>query len=582
MFGVAHALDREGVLRSAAELLLYAVVGALAGAAAATMLGAARAYAAFLTSLAAGQSVSDVSYLGYGTPALAALAGLSSLVALALAFLVPEARGASIDELLDEYHHRAAEASLRGVAVKLVATPIAVGGGAPVGVLGPAVYVGGSVGGLLGGFLGTGFVLRRRLFIAGMAGAVSWALRAPLGAVFFALEIPYHRDLEAGADAAVASAIGSFSSFLLSVAVAGPPSHAILLPPEHSLGYVVGVILVGLLSGLVGRAFSRVYHLGVAARRVSPVFVALIIPAITSASVLASPLLAGSGSGVISLVLAGSALPASAALLVLGMRLGTSPLLSGMGLPGGLFGPGLAIGALLGLSIHSVTGFADPVSLAVIGMASFYGASSTTPIGMSVIAAEVSGNYFLVVPSLIASLIAREVVGHDYLYINQKDRRLRGAVALARDLAETLKRSGTGGVKVECVGPASPAVYVEELDPSTVAGAVKDVPSVVIIRGSIAGVVSEESLGRYLTGGDEIVDTVPVAACGQDLLEVVDLMVRHNSIYVVLVGEGYHVLGVWEVVKQLGSALKSGWVSRGRVGERPLSGRTSRLPRALS
>lgn len=553
---MARALGKKGLLWGSWTLFLYAAVGVLAGGAAAAMISAAEAYAGAVTSLAVGQAVEDISYLGRTTPALALLAGLSSLIALALALAVPEAMGASIDELLDEYHHRAAGASLRGVAVKLVATPVAVGGGAPVGILGPAVYVGGSVGALLGGFLGIGFWLRRRLFIAGMAGAVSWALRAPLGAVFFALEIPYHRDLEGGADAAVASAVGSFSSFLASVALAGPPSPVTLLPPGHSLSYVAGVLLVGVLAGLVGRAFSRIYHLGVSIGRGSRILAASLIPLMTAVSVLLSPLLAGSGSGIVSLALAGAAFPATAALFVLAVRLGISPLLSGMGLPGGLFGPGLAIGALLGLCVHSITGLADPVGMAVVGMASFYGAASTTPIGMSVIAAEVSGNYFLAVPSLVASLLAREVMGRDYIYINQKEERLRDAVALARDLAEALKCAGIRGLRAECVGPASPTISVEGLDPGLVAGAVGEVPAVVLIGGSVAGVVSEESLGRYLARGGDLVERVPVAECGEDLLAVVDLMVRHNSAYVVLVGEGYYVCGVDEVVRRLGVVLK--------------------------
>lgn len=554
---MAHALASNNIMRGAAELILYAAVGVVAGAAAAAMTAAASTYASALTSLTAGEAVMDFSYLNASTPPAAALAALSSLIALGLALLTPEAMGASIDELLNEYHHRATEASPRGVAVKLVATPIAVGGGVPVGILGPVVYVGGSVGGLLGKALGLRFGLRRRLFIAGIAGALSWALRAPLGAVFFALEIPYHRDLEAGADAAVAAAVGSFSSFLVSVGFSGPPLPATVSPPEHSLGYVVAVVIVGVLSGVVGRAFSRVYHLGVGVRRSSKRVAIVVVPAVTAASVLASPLLAGRGSGVIDVALAGESLPAAVALAILTLRLGTSPLLSGLGVPGGLFGPGLAVGALLGLSVSSLTGLGDPSALAIVGMASLYGAVSTTPIGMSIIAAEVSGNYFLVVPSLIAALIAREVVGGDYLYINQKDRRLRDAVALARDLAETLKRVGRLVVRADCVGEPSPTISVSGIGADEVLRAVDSVPAVVLVGGSVAGVVSEESLARYFTGLGDVVDAVPVARCGDDLFAVVDLMVRHNSAFVVLVGDGgYWVLRAGDVVQKLGVLMK--------------------------
>ena len=564
----AGGLVREGVIGEALSILLYAVAGVAAGVAAAAMMAAAGAYSRLITSVAAGVPVNDVGLLTESTPSLAVLAGLSSVLALALAFAVPEVMGASIDELLDEYHHRGAEPDPRAVAVKLAATPIAVGGGVPVGIVGPAVYVGGSVGGLLGKFLRAGFGLRRRLFIAGVAGAVSWGLRAPLGAVFFALEIPYHRDLEGGADTAVASAVGSFSSFITSTAFLGPPHITASMSSAHPLGYVVGVLVVGVLAGVLGKAFSRIYHLGIGVRRGGPIATAVLAPSVTVALVMISPVLAGGGlAAASSLVSAASPLPAAAALLLLALRLGVSPLLSGLGVPGGLFGPGMVTGALLGLAVHSVTGLADPVSLAVVGMASLYGSVSTAPIGLSIIAAEVSGNYFLAVPSLIAALLAREVLGSDYLYINQKERRLRSAIALARDLAELLKRAGVGDVRVNCSGGGAPAVVVDSLSPGDVLPSIDVVPSVVVVGSSVAGVVSEESLSRYLLGEGGLVERVPITYCGASLFDVVDLMVRSNSPFVVLVGEGHYLLGVEDV---LGWLSKKGVeaLTRDRVGTR--------------
>ncbi len=578
---MTHGLRGKDLISGSWFLILCALAGILGGGAAATVIAAARAYAHAVTSLATGQGVEDFGYLSRATPALALVAGLSSLVALLMALAVPETRGASIDELLDEYHHRAAEASLRGVAVKVIATPLAVGGGAPVGILGPVAFLGGSIGGLLGKVPGIGFRVRRKLFLAGIAGAVSWALRAPLGAVFFALEIPYHRDIEGGADSAIASALGSFSSFLLSVLVNGMPLPTVSLPPAHSPGYVVGIVLVGLTAGLAGRAFSRAYHFGVSVSNASRGFVVVLVPSVTAALVMASPLLSGSGLSLVQAVLGGAEVPTAVALLIIGTRLGLSPLLSGAGLPGGLFGPGLLVGSLLGLSIHNVTGLGDDVSLVVVGMASFYGAISTTPIAMSVIAAEVSGNYFLAVPSLIASLIAREVIGRDYLYINQKDRRLGEEIALARDLAEELKRAGVYGLRAECPGTPSPTISLKLLDPDLVLSSTSGLPSVVTVDGYVAGVVSEESLARYLIEGGELIVRVPVASCGEDIYRVVDLMVRNSAYYVVLVRESYYyVLDVKEVVSKLGSLLKT--VTRGRVGARWLFGRRSHLFRALS
>jgi CIC family chloride channel protein len=78
---------------------------------------------------------------------------------------------------------------------KCVATALTVGSGAPGGVLGPSVFIGGAVGACLGAF-GSGLFpdafpdeLRRALIPVGMAGVLAATMRIPLAAIVMTMEM---------------------------------------------------------------------------------------------------------------------------------------------------------------------------------------------------------------------------------------------------------------------------------------------------------------------------------------------------------------------------------------------------------
>lgn len=70
-------------------------------------------------------------------------------------------------------------------------TAITLGVGVPLGIEGPAVAFGGTVGGRVG--QGSGAPLARWCVVAGAAGALGGVMRAPLAGALFAIELPYCR-----------------------------------------------------------------------------------------------------------------------------------------------------------------------------------------------------------------------------------------------------------------------------------------------------------------------------------------------------------------------------------------------------
>src|SRR4029077_7744791 len=88
------------------------------------------------------------------------------------------------------------------------------------------------------------------------------------------------------------------------------------------------------------------------------------------------------------------------------------------GIAGGIFAPCLAIGAALGAEIARWTG-ASLSSCALIGMAAFLSATIQAPITAFVIIFEMTGHHQMLLPVMLASLLAfmtARLVGAAHFY----------------------------------------------------------------------------------------------------------------------------------------------------------------------
>ena len=76
------------------------------------------------------------------------------------------------------------------------------------------------------------------------------------------------------------------------------------------------------------------------------------------------------------------------------------------GIPGGLFAPSLSAGAGIGQAIAGWVSAADPGALIVIGMAAYFAGVVQAPITAFVIVMEMTDNHDMVVPLMLATLLA--------------------------------------------------------------------------------------------------------------------------------------------------------------------------------
>jgi chloride channel protein, CIC family len=123
------------------------------------------------------------------------------------------------------------------------------------------------------------------------------------------------------------------------------------------------------------------------------------------------PAVAGNGYEPLNDILdARTVLPAVSVLLVAKI-IGTSSSVAS-GVPGGIFTPLLLVGASLGTLWAHVVGIwspANPGSYALVGMAAMTAASIHAPLTAAVMTFELSGDYLIVLPLLVATAVSTSV-----------------------------------------------------------------------------------------------------------------------------------------------------------------------------
>lgn len=341
---------------------------------------------------------------------------LGGLVAGVLIYsLAPETEGHGTDATLIAFHRNNGRMRARAPFVKIIVSAITIGSGGSGGREGPTAQIASGVGAIAGSLLKLPDEERRLVMLIGMAAGLSAIFKSPLGTAIFAVEILYSRMAFEGAaliytliSAAVAYAItGAFSGytplFLL------PASQRVVQPID-----LIWFALLGILAGGLGALLPAVFY------SVRDEFRALKIPnyfkpAIGGLAVgligIAVPPIIGGGYGYMQFALQGGTGLAAWVLLLFSLgKILTLSLTIGSGGSGGMFGPTLYVGALLGAAFAATLNLmhlnVDSSWLAVVGMAAVFAGAARVPIASMVMVIEMTGGFVLIMPTMLAVALA--------------------------------------------------------------------------------------------------------------------------------------------------------------------------------
>jgi CIC family chloride channel protein len=396
---------REFLHRSREVLLYAAIVGVATG------LGVA------LFDEMVTRSLEHLGDLPLWVIAVAPLAGLT-VAAIALHVIGRDASPSTADEYLLAFHDPQHRLGLRALAARMIAGIATLGSGAPMGLEGPSIYLGASLGDTMQHRFPRLFSVRTRraLLVAGAAAGVAAIFRAPATGAVFALEVPYQDDLARRmlGPALVASA----SSYLVFVAIHGTaPVLDVTGSPPFSFRDLTAAVALGVLAGVGARTFAAALRGAkqVAARvtpwvRVPAAAAVLAGCFVTARGLAGYNLTTGPGYGAIRWAIDPSRSAWLVAAILVLRCVATTTTVAGGGV-GGLFIPLVVAGALAGRVVGGAADVLDTSLFTVVGAAAFLGAGYRVPLAAVVFVAEATGRPGFVVPGLLAAVVAELVMG---------------------------------------------------------------------------------------------------------------------------------------------------------------------------
>lgn len=326
----------------------------------------------------------------------------------------PEAEGHGTDALIDAFHNKQGVIRTRVPYIKALASLITLGTGGSAGREGPIAQIGAGFGSWLGRTLHLGVRERRLLLLAGCAGGLGAIFRAPLGGALTSVEVLYSEDFETeGIVLCIVSSVVANSIFTY---IFG--NQSIFAIPPIRFGNPLELIFYGIL-GLVCVPFGYIYVKAFYGLR-DHFFRKLrlkraLIPALGGLGVgligLWRPEVLSGGYGVIQEALIGN-LPIVLMINLAFLKIIATSFTISSGGSGGVFGPSLFIGAMLGGVVGQI-GHAwypnivtDPGAFALVGMGAFFAGVAKAPIGALLMVAEMTGGYAVVVPLMFTSVVA--------------------------------------------------------------------------------------------------------------------------------------------------------------------------------
>jgi CIC family chloride channel protein len=328
-----------------------------------------------------------------------------------LARYFPNARGSGVPQTKAALFAREGFISLRTVLGKFTCTAATLASGIPLGREGPSVQVGAGIASVLGRRLGLRPEKVKALIPVGASAAIAAAFNTPMAAVLFSLE-EVMGDLNAPVLGSVVLASATSWAVLRVLLGNNPLFHVPQYELVHPLEFAIYAVL-GVAGGLLSAAFTKLL-LSMRKRF-------LLLPRKThwwhpvTGGLLVGlmgwfvPQVLGVGYSYVGDALNGNMALKLMALLVV-LKLFAVTLSYASGNAGGIFGPALFLGAMLGGTIGSVahhylpTSTAMPGAYALVGMGALFAGIVRAPMTSVLMIFEMTHDYEVIVPLMIANL----------------------------------------------------------------------------------------------------------------------------------------------------------------------------------
>lgn len=332
-------------------------------------------------------------------------------------FFAREAKGHGVPEVMEAVALRRGIIRKRVVIVKTLASALTIGTGGSVGREGPIVQIGSAIGSTFGQMLRLSGERTKTLVGCGAAAGIAATFNAPIAGTMFALEIILGDfGLATFSPIVISSVVSTAVSrhYLGNYPAFQVPSYQLISAWELVLYMVLGlfcaVIAVVFTKTVYGFEdfFSRI--------RIPEYLKATLGGLVLGMIAIWFPHVLGVGYPAIDLALMGKLSWWFLFLLILVKILATSITLGGGG-SGGIFAPSLFLGAMAGGFFGMVVNeylpgvTASAGAYSIVGMAALVSGTTHGPLGAILILFEMTGNYRIILPLMIACIISSVLSG---------------------------------------------------------------------------------------------------------------------------------------------------------------------------
>ena len=391
-----------------ANVLQLPILGIVVGVTASLVVVLFKATITFAGTSLVGPQSEDFESLPVVAIALLPLTG-AVVIGVLLTRMAAEDRRTGIAHIVERLGSHEGHLPVKNALVQFFAGAWALAAGLSGGREGPAIHLGAATSSVLG----QAFKLpnhRIRLLVAcGAAAATAASFHTPVAAIVFAMEVVMMQ-----------WAIGSFIPVILAVAAATVVSRTVflhapdLVVPQMgspSMPDLVYMAVGGFAIGAIAAAFILAVRFFARLDRHPFLLRATLAGAITGCAAFVVPAVMGVGYDTINVALAGQ-LVLSALLLIAVAKTIASAACIGLGIPVGVIGPTLVIGAACGgILAHlafaiSPESTASPAFYVMLGMVAMFAASLGAPLAALVIVLELTLDTGVVVPAMLIVVMA--------------------------------------------------------------------------------------------------------------------------------------------------------------------------------
>jgi CIC family chloride channel protein len=336
-----------------------------------------------------------------------------ALLLIPLSRLFPgEVGGYGFPKFLEEVNIRGGIIKARTAVLKILGPALTIGSGGSAGLEGPIAQIGGAIGSNVGQVFKVSGNRMKVLIACGTAGGIAATFNAPIAGVLFALEIVLLGDFT----------LATFSPIVISSGIATVISRAYfgenpvfqvrsyaVVSHWELLFYVIMGIQIGVSAVIYIIMFYKTSDF-FSRLRLHPLAKPVLGAFLVGCVGIFYPQIMGHGYEVINNALRGELFFGLMILLVL-LKMVVTSLSLGSGGAGGMFGPALYIGVMIGggfggIVNHFYPAITAPVgAYALVGMGAFLASVTHAPLTAIFLLFELTQDYRIILPIMFASIV---------------------------------------------------------------------------------------------------------------------------------------------------------------------------------